>query len=161
VTQAGLLEKHDGALDGAMGVRLWLRLLSATMIVEKRVRRRFAEQFETTLPRFDILAALDRQPGGMTMSELSRTLLVSNGNVTALVQTLASDGLLSVAQSATDRRVSTVALTAAGATRFAEMATTHRAWIEAMFAGLTAYEKTALFDLLGTLKTSIADEEQP
>lgn len=161
MTQATLLEKHDGALDGAMGLRLWLRLLSATMIVEKRVRRRFAERFDTTLPRFDILAALDRQPEGMTMSELSRTLLVSNGNVTALVQTLAGDGLLNVAQSPTDRRVSTVALTPAGAARFVEMATAHRAWIEAMFAGLDAREKAALFDLLGTLKTSIADEEKP
>ncbi len=161
MTQTALLEKHDGALDGAMGVRVWLRLLSATMVVEKRVRRRFADRFETTLPRFDILAALDRQSGGMTMSELSRTLLVSNGNVTALVQTLASEGLLKVVQSATDRRVSSVVLTPAGAVRFTEMAAAHRDWIEAMFAGLTAREKTALFDLLGALKTSIADEEQP
>jgi len=161
VTRAALLEKHDGALDGAMGVRVWLRLLSATMIVEKRVRRRFAAQFETTLPRFDILAALDRQPGGMTMSELSRTLLVSNGNVTALVQTLATDGLLTVTQSPTDRRVTTVALTATGAARFADMAAAHRDWIEAMFDGLSARDKSALFDLLGTLKTSIAKEEQP
>jgi len=161
VTHAALLEKHDGALDGAMGVRVWLRLLSATMIIEKRVRRRFADRFDTTLPRFDILAALDRRPGGMTMSELSRTLLVSNGNITALVQTLASDGLLTVSQTLTDRRVSTVALTATGAARFAEMAAEHRDWIEAMFAGLNARDKSALFDLLGTLKTSIADEEQP
>ena len=154
-----LAEKHDGALDGAMGLRVWLRLLSASMTVEKRVRRRFADQFGTTLPRFDVLAALDRRPDGMTMSELSRTLLVSNGNVTALVQTLASDSLVRVEQSQTDKRVSTVALTLAGADRFAEMAATHRGWIESMFAGLEPRDKAALFDLLGVLKTSIAEED--
>lgn len=156
-----LLEKHDGQLDGHMGVRLWLRLLSATMTVEKRVQRRFVERFDTTLPRFDVLAALDRHPGGMTMSALSRTLLVSNGNVTALVKTLASDGLVTVRQSDADRRVSQVALTPAGATAFAALAAAHRDWIEAMFADLAPSEKQLLFDLLGVLKQSIAGERLP
>ncbi len=81
-------EKHDGALADRSSVRLWLRLLSCTMAIEKDVQRRFAER-GATLPRFDVLAALDRQPEGMTMGALSRALLVSNGNVTQLVQKLA------------------------------------------------------------------------
>ena len=81
-------EKHDGALGDRSSVRLWLRLLSCTMAIEKDVQRRFAER-GTTLARFDVLAALDRHGEGMTMGALSRALLVSNGNVTQLVQKLA------------------------------------------------------------------------
>ena len=86
-------EKHDGALADRSSVRLWLRLLSCTMAIEKDVQRRFAAR-GATLARFDVLAALDRHRQGMTMGALSRALLVSNGNVTQLVQKLAKDGLV-------------------------------------------------------------------
>jgi len=89
-------EKHDGALADRSSVRLWLRLLSCAMAIEKDVQRRLAER-GATLPRFDVLAALDRHPAGMTMGALSGALLVSNGNVTQLVQKLARDGLVRIA----------------------------------------------------------------
>ena len=88
-------EKHDGALADRSSVRLWLRLLSCTMAIEKDVQRRFAAR-GATLARFDVLAALDRHRQGMTMGALSRALLVSNGNVTQLVQKLAKDGLVRI-----------------------------------------------------------------
>ncbi len=156
---AALREKHDGALAGQQSLRLWLRLLSCTMVIEKRVQRRLAEQFATTLPRFDILAALDRAEGGMMMSELSRALLVSNGNVTALVKTLAADGHVALSSSPTDRRASIVTLTEAGRAHFAILAEAHHGWIEDMLGGVSFAQRDLLFDLLGSLKVSIAADE--
>ncbi len=154
-----IAEKHDGALDAQSDVRLWLRLLSTTMVVEKRIRRRFAERFDTTLPRFDILAALDRAEGGLTMTDLSRLLLVSNGNVTALVQTLVKDGLVRVEPDVRDKRVTRVTLLPKGAEQFAFLAAAHRQWIADMFEGVDAATKARLFDMLGALKSSLAEDK--
>ncbi|MDB5705528.1 MAG: MarR family transcriptional regulator [Sphingomonas bacterium] len=158
MSAAGIREKHDGILDDRSSVRLWLRLLSCTMVIEKRVRRRLDDRFDSTLPRFDILAALDRA-GTMTMGALSRALLVSKGNVTALVQALKADGLVDLTPSPDDRRASIVRLTPKGAAHFADMAKEHHRWIDAMLAGLGRTEREQLFALLGKLKTSIAVEE--
>ena len=161
----GLREKHDGAVSGALdndrgraNVRLWLRLLSCAMVVEKRLKRRFADQFKTTLPRFDVLAALDRHPDGMTMGALSKSLLVSNGNVTALVQILVRDGLVTLVALPGDRRTTIVALTPAGRTRFATLAAAHHDWIDKWLGGLDGHERTSLYGLLGKLKDSIAED---
>ena len=155
-----LREKHDGQLDARASVRLWLRLLSCTMVVEKRVKRRLSDRFGTTLARFDILAALDRTPGGLTMGQLSRALLVSNGNVTALVQALTKDELVALVPSPSDRRASIVSLTPAGRAHFADLSRAHHDWIEAMFAGLSTPQRDTLFDLLGALKLSIAMDKE-
>lgn len=152
-------EKHDGALGKHMNLRLWLRLLSCTMVIEKRVKRRLTEQFDATLPRFDVLAALDRHPDGMTMGALSSSLLVSNGNVTALVRLLERDGHVAMSPSPSDRRASIVRLTPFGATHFATMAEAHHDWIDAMMTGLSRQQREILFDLLGALKLSIAGED--
>lgn len=160
IVSGAIREKHDGKLDRSASVRLWLRLLSCAMVVEKQVRRGFAEQFDTTLPRFDVLAALARNADGMTMGALSRALLVSNGNVTGLVQKLASDGLVTLAPSQVDRRVSLVRLSEAGQAHFEALAREHHDWIEQMFSGLSSEEHAMLFDLLGTLKVSLARAKQ-
>ncbi len=149
-------EKHDGALAGTPDVRLWLRLLSCTMVIEKRLRRRLADGYNTTLPRFDVLAALARYPDGMTMGALSRSLLVSNGNVTGLVKTLQKDGYVALAPWGEDRRTSIVRLTPTGEQYFEELAEVHRGWIAGMLGGIDDDQREALFDLLGTLKQSIA-----
>ena len=151
-------EKHDGLAADRSSVRLWLRLLSCTMTIEKAVKRRFAENFRTTLARFDVLAALDRAGDGLTMSELSRALLVSNGNATQLVQKLVRDGLVAMQPNPADRRSSIVRLTERGAAHFAELAMAHQRWIEALFAGVGAGERERLYAALGTLKHSIAGE---
>lgn len=152
-------EKHDGALADQMDVRVWLRMLSCSTTIEKRLRRRLAERFGTTLPRFDILAALERAADGTTMSELSRALLVSNGNVTAVVKQLESDGLVESRSSAADKRSQIVALTGTGRAHFAEMAAAHHDWIRTMFAGMRSDELNALFALLSQLKSSVAAED--
>jgi DNA-binding MarR family transcriptional regulator len=142
------------AADSRANVRLWLRLLGCSTVVEKRVRSRLAK-LGATLPRFDVMAALERHPEGMTMSQLSRLLLVSNGNVTGLVQSLAKDGLVGIAPSSSDGRSTIVSLTASGKQHFNKLAEAHHDWIDEMFAGLDEEHNRQLFDLLGVLRASI------
>jgi DNA-binding MarR family transcriptional regulator len=157
VSQADAIrEKHDGALTDHSSVRLWLRLLSCTTVIEKRIRRRLADRYDATLPRFDVLAALDRAPEGMTMGALSRKLLVSSGNVTGVVQALLRDDYVAMAPSPTDGRVSIVRLTQAGQEYFTGLSEAHHEWVDAMLAGVSRAEKEALYELLGALKLSLA-----
>ncbi len=152
-------EKHDGTLGGGSSVRLWLRLLSCTMAIEKDVQRRFSAR-DTTLARFDLLAALDRHPEGMTMGALSRALLVSNGNVTQLVQKLSKDGLVRIATSPDDRRASIVRQTAKGRADFAGLAAAHHDWIDGLLVDMDAKTRETLYRALGALKRSIAKGQQ-
>ena len=152
-------EKHDGALGDKSSVRVWLRLLSCTMAIEKEVQRRFAE-LGMTLPRFDVLAALDRH-GEMNMGALSQSLLVSNGNVTQLVQKLVRDGLVEMHKLPSDRRTSIVRLTPEGRELFEELAGAHQDWIDQMVGGLKYIQRERLYISLGVLKSSIAKASTP
>lgn len=120
-------------LDRASGskerLRLWIRLLRASRIIEAELRERLKREFGSTLPRFDVMAALFRQPDGMLMSDLSRFLLVSNGNVTGIVDRLVSDGFVARARREGDRRASIVSLTPRGEEEFRRMAAIHEGWI--------------------------------
>ena len=147
-------EKHDGALGDRSSVRVWLRLLSCTMAIEKEVQRRFVER-DMTLPRFDVLAALDRTRDGLSMGALSQALLVSNGNVTQLVQKLVREGLVEMHKLPKDRRSSIVRLTDEGRSRFGELARAHQDWIDQMIGGLDFTQRERLYVALGVLKTSI------
>lgn len=144
-----------------MEVRVWLRLLTCTNLLEAEVRQRLKQAADTTLPRFDILAQLERAGGPMSMGDLSRHLMVSNGNVTGLIDRLAREGLVERTASETDRRVQMVTLTDAGRAFFAEIAGEHRRWIGQMMAGLSNTEMTTLYDLLARLKESILSAETP
>ena len=155
MSAASIREKHDGALGGTSSIRVWLRLLSCTMAIEKIVQRRFAS-LGMSLPRFDVLAALDRHPDGMTMGALSRALLVSNGNVTQLVQKLARDGWVEIRTAPSDRRSSIVRLSERGRADFDRLARAHQKWIEELVGGLGFQERERLYAALGTLKLSIA-----
>ena len=147
-------EKHDGALGDRSSVRVWLRLLSCTMAIEKEVQRRFIER-GMTLPRFDVLAALDRH-GEMNMGGLSEVLLVSNGNVTQLVQKLVRDGLVELRKPPNDRRTSIVRLSPEGRELFAKLARAHQDWIDQMVGGLDYTQRERIYVALGVLKMSIA-----
>ncbi|MAF60666.1 MULTISPECIES: MarR family transcriptional regulator [Pseudomonadota] len=160
--QAGQEEDVHSASEAQPNpnLRLWLRLLSCTTIAEKRLRRRLADQFDTTLPRFDVLAALEREPGGLAMSELSQRLLVSNGNVTAVVQQLARLGHVSVSKPEHDRRSSIVTMTDEGRAHFATVAREHHGWVEEMFAGIGADDRNQLYRLLAVLRGSLDQSEE-
>jgi DNA-binding MarR family transcriptional regulator len=133
-------------------LRLWLRLYAATSVVEREMRRFLRQRFSTTLPRFDLMAALERAPDGLTMGELSRRLMVSGGNVTSIVGGLERAGLVRRRQPASDRRTSYVVLTAAGRTAFAEMARAHERWIDDLLADVADEDVGTLTDLLADLK---------
>jgi DNA-binding MarR family transcriptional regulator len=153
-------EKHEGGA-GPIDVRAWLRMLSCTMTIEKALRRNFAEQYDTTLPRFDVMAALDRHPEGRTMGQLSRALLVSNGNVTAIVRQLQEAGLVEVSPDPEDRRTSIVVLSLAGQTQFAELARAHHEWIGKALADVAEEDLERLHGLLAKVKASIGENLKP
>ncbi len=152
-------EKHEGKLSDRSNVRVWLRLLSCTQAIEKELQRRFAER-GMTLPRFDVLAALDRSPEGMTMGALSAALLVSNGNVTHLAKTLVRDGLIEMRHPPGDRRTSIVRLTEEGRQQFRKLARAHGDWIDQMLSGLDFTQRERLYVALGTMKMTIARASQ-
>ncbi|MES2177590.1 MAG: MarR family transcriptional regulator [Gemmatimonadota bacterium] len=142
-------------------LRLWLRLFNCSSLVERQVRSKLREEFGITLPRFDVLAQLDSAARdgvrGLTMSELSRRLMVTNGNLTGLVERLAQEGLVSRAASPTDKRTQIVRLTAAGKRVLHSMTPSHEEWIDSMFAAISRKEREQLFALLGTLRDSVRD----
>src|SRR5262245_40814642 len=146
------------ARDDKMELRVWLRLLTCANLVEGQVRNGLRETFDITLPRFDLLAQLDRAPEGLTMGELSNRLMVSNGNVTGLTERLVSEGLVARLPSPRDRRESRVKLTAQGKRVFDRMTPVHERWIDELFAGLSRIEMTQLLELLGKLKSSLQRE---
>ncbi|HET8744268.1 MAG TPA: MarR family transcriptional regulator [Ramlibacter sp.] len=133
-------------------LRLWLRLLTCTQLVEKQVRTHLRERFETTLPRFDLMAQLERTPAGLKMNELSRRMMVTGGNVTGITDQLVSEGLVERIDVEGDRRACRVRLTARGRRQFQEMARQHEGWIVEAFGALTEKEIATLHKLLGKVK---------
>jgi DNA-binding MarR family transcriptional regulator len=132
-------------------LRLWLRLLRASRAIEVELRERLRVEFGVTLPKFDVMAALDRKRGGMIMTELSRFLMVSNGNVTGIVDRLVSDGLVVRLAHAGDRRATFVRLTPKGAQRFHTMARAHEAWVDEILAGISNGDTETLIALLSSV----------
>ncbi len=148
-------DRLGGAPHSKQSLRLWLKLLSCAMVVEKRLRARLDEDFDTTLPRFDVLAALERNAQGLKMSALSESLMVSNGNVTGVVSRLIEDGLVTRTVDEEDRRSATVRLTRKGRDAFLKMAAAHEQWMDAMFADLSDNQSGDLMRLLVHLRRSI------
>jgi len=147
LTKADLLE-----------IRAWLRMLTCTNLIERRIRQNLRETFGITLPRFDLLAQLHRAPDGLTMGALSRRLMVTNGNVTGLIDRLVGEGLVERRASESDRRAQVVRLTEAGEAALMEMLPTHHRWVETMFSELSDAEIRSLLSLLAKLKSALADE---
>jgi DNA-binding MarR family transcriptional regulator len=137
--------------DDHRALRLWLRLLTCTQLIERHVRARLRERFATTLPRFDLMSQLERNPQGLKMNELSRRMMVTGGNVTGIVDQLAREGLVERTPDA-DRRAFRVRLTRAGARAFADMARAHEGWIVTLLSGLSRREHAELFRLLAKVK---------
>lgn len=129
-------------------LKMWIRLLGVTRSSESTLREYLRLTHDTTLPRFDVMAALYRRRDGVTMSELSRMLLVSNGNATAVVDRLEADGMVRRTPSDTDRRTVYVALTPEGIAAFEAMATGHEAEVDKLFSGVTEADLDALTEIL-------------
>jgi DNA-binding MarR family transcriptional regulator len=136
-------------------LRLWLRLLTCTTLIETEIRRRLRREFNTTLPRFDLLAQLERSPSGLTLGGISRRMMVSNGNVTGLAARLEEEGLIERRVSRTDRRAQTLRLTPRGRREFARQSVAHEGWVAELLGGLAAAERDALHRLLGRAKACV------
>jgi DNA-binding MarR family transcriptional regulator len=129
-------------------LKMWIRLLGVTRVAESHLREFLRVNHTTTLPRFDVMAALYRRQGGVTMSELSRMLLVSNGNATTVVDRLEKDGLVRRSGSDADRRTVFVALTAEGLAQFEALATDHEREVNRVFNSLNEAELDMITDIL-------------
>lgn len=135
-------------------LRLWIRLLRASRTIEAELRERLKKEFDTTLPRFDVMAALYRSPEGMLMSDLSRFLLVSNGNITGIVDRLVSEGLVTRARRNGDRRTSMVRLTEEGSKSFAAIAAAHENWVGELLGTVSEDEARRLTGMLKSFRSN-------
>lgn len=144
--------------DHHASLRLWLRLLSCTHQIENRIRQSLQARFDTTLPRFDLLAQLERAGEGLKMSELSQRLMVTGGNVTGITDGLEKEGLVVREVDSSDRRVYRVKLTPEGRRLFRRMAAEHEQWVVDLFGTLSVAEKEQLMRLLGELKSGLTNE---
>lgn len=143
--------------EAALSLRVWLRLLTCSNLIEREIRSRLVRDLDITLPQFDVLAQLERGSEGMTMSQLSQRMMVTNGNVTGLVDRLEKEGLVQREADPDDRRSNRVSLTPAGRTRFNEMFPIHHGWLEDMLGGLDKETIDQLYENLDNLKGSILE----
>jgi DNA-binding MarR family transcriptional regulator len=143
--------------DDHRALRIWLRLLTCTQLIERHVRSQLRGRFSTTLPRFDLMAQLERHPEGLKMNELSRLMMVTGGNITAIVDQLEKEGLVERLDEPADRRAFRIRLTRTGQRGFAEMAAAHEEWVVGLFSGLSRREHEELLKLLAKLKTSAVE----
>ncbi len=116
------------------------------------MRSGLREEFGTTLPRFDLMAQLERHPGGLKMNELSRMLMVTGGNITAIVDQLEKEGQVERLDDSADRRAFRIRLTRSGEKSFLEMARAHEQWVVELLSGLSRKEHDELLKLLAKLK---------
>jgi DNA-binding MarR family transcriptional regulator len=131
-------------------------MLACTNLIEAQIRSRLRVSFQTTLPRFDLMAQLERNPDGLKMGELSKRMMVTGGNVTGITDQLVAEGLVVREDNPKDRRAYIVKLTKEGRRIFKQMAEAHEGWIVELFEGLGEKEKQQLYGLLAQLKQHVA-----
>lgn len=146
--------RHDHKAE----LRLWLRLLALTNLIDGEIRRRLRERFAVTLPRFDLMAQLERVDDGMMSSEISKRMMVTNGNITGLVETLVASGHVERRAAPKDRRAQVIRLTHLGRRDFARMAKEHETWVADFFAELGEHDIDQLMLLLDLAKRSVRQE---
>ena len=149
-------ETKVGEVDHKAELRLWLRLLTCTTLIEAEVRRRLRREFDETLPRFDLMAQLERVDSGMTLGEVSKRMMVSAGNVTSLVDRLVKAGLLERRPAPNDRRSQLIRLSRHGHEHFRRMAAAHEAWVAELLADLRDKDIAATMERLAKVKESVS-----
>ncbi|MDC8757591.1 MarR family winged helix-turn-helix transcriptional regulator [Janthinobacterium fluminis] len=161
---AGLADQGEDAVldlasrltqDHHQSLKLWLRMLSCTVKIENEIRSRLRSNFDITLPRFDLMAQLERYPDGLRMGELSKRMMVTGGNITGITDQLEAEKLVLRVADPKDKRAYSVKLTAAGRRAFAAMAVVHESWVAELLHGVTPQDKTQLIDLLSHMKRQL------
>ncbi|MDQ8031294.1 MarR family transcriptional regulator [Bordetella genomosp. 1] len=146
------------APDDHHALRLWLRMLTCCNLIESEIRSRLRTEYDTTLPRFDLMAQLQRAPKGMKMGELSRHMMVTNGNITGITDQLEKEGLVVRTKVESDRRSSLLKLTPQGRKAFAKMAKAHESWVKGMFGDMPEASRNTLYKALGELKLQVVSK---
>jgi DNA-binding MarR family transcriptional regulator len=146
--------------DHHQSLKLWLRMLSCTVRIENEIRSRLRTTFGITLPRFDLMAQLERHPQGLRMGELSKRMMVTGGNITGITDQLEQEKLVARVPDPKDRRVYSVMLTPAGRRAFAEMAVVHEGWIAELLKDVSSEDKGTLIDLLSQMKQHLNDSDE-
>ncbi len=154
--QASLDHESRIEQDDHHAVRLWLRLLTCNNLIERHLRSRLRTQFDITLPRFDLMAQLAREPKGLTMGDLSQRMMVSGGNVSGIASQLEAEGLISREPVPGNRRAFCVTLTSAGQQRFSEMADAHEAWVAECLGHLSTADCEQMMTVLKQIKSDVA-----
>ena len=143
--------------DHHQSLKLCLRMLSCTMRIENEIRSRLRATFDITLPRFDLMAQLERYPQGLRMGELSKRMMVTGGNITGITDQLEREKLVQRVTDPHDRRASSVQLTDAGRAAFNAMAAVHEGWIEELLQDIPSEDKAQLIVLLARMKDKLND----
>ena len=160
VIKEAALDHESRAIEGDHdALRLWLRMLTCTNLIETEIRARMRSTFQCTLPRFDLMAQLARHPEGLKMGEISRRLMVTGGNVTGITDQLVKEALVTREPLANDRRAYLVRLTPAGRKAFQRMAQEHERWVAELLGTLPEGGRRQLHDLLGDLKDGFARQQ--
>jgi DNA-binding MarR family transcriptional regulator len=147
--------KVEESADHRAQTRLWLRLLACTTLIGTELRRQFREEFDFTMPRFDVLAQLDREPGGLVLGELPKRLMVSAGNLTPIVDRLVEDGYITRTPSSLDRRVQIICMTVEGRKAFRRMARKHGLWLASLLQEFPKERLHGLVEQLDELKSAV------
>ncbi|MBC3872742.1 MarR family winged helix-turn-helix transcriptional regulator [Undibacterium flavidum] len=142
--------------DHHQSLKLWLRMLSTTVMIENEIRNRLRAEFDITLPRFDLMAQLERHPDGLRMGELSKRMMVTGGNITGITDQLEQEGLVVRVTDKQDRRAYSVKLTPAGRKAFKTMASVHEAWVAELLAGLDPEQKNQMISMLSSVKSDLS-----
>jgi DNA-binding MarR family transcriptional regulator len=158
MSHADAISDHEtrATADDHAALRLWLRLLTCTNLIEGQIRSNLRSEFEITLPRFDLMAQLERHPEGLKMGELSKRMMVTGGNVTGITDQLVDEGLVMRDDNPKDRRAYIVKLTPAGRKVFKQMAEAHEKWVLELFSGLSEREVGTFYKLLAQLKQHVS-----
>lgn len=151
---------HADENNDTKKLSLWIRLIANSTVIEKEIRNLFRSEFGVTLPRFDLMSALYREQGGLTMGELSKRLLVSNGNVTGIVGRLQKEGLVKRWVLPTDRRIYSVGLTPRGRTDFKKMADRHKDWIGDIFECLGDKDLGQMIEMMDRLRKLLHNRQK-
>ena len=155
-----VIDDQNASVDAPskQSLRLWIRLISTTNLLEQQIRSRLRKKFNITLPQFDVLAMLERTRKKLTMTELSRELMVSNGNITGVVDRLVREELVERLESTTDRRIQYITLTRKGRKTFDRIAKAHEEWVSELLSGLVQEETIHLSEQLRHVKTRINEK---
>ena len=142
-------------------LRLWLRLLTCTNLIETKLRNHLRLEFGCTLPRFDMLAQLESHPQGLSMGELSQLMMVSAGNVTGISNQLEKEGLVARQVSSKDRRSFSLSLTPQGKEQIAKMMQSYQSCLSAIFTQISEEGTDSAIAMLGQLKQKISADQSP